>query len=147
MSQPKSADHKTIQSVVEVVKYNRNVIDQKADSELSVVETLLEERFTGGLEAIGTAKHVRLERMDGSGTLICYERIDGTLDGRKGSFLLDASGFMDARAYIHGRWEIIPDTGTGVLERVRGYASFMAKRDEQAKSGWTAQTTLAYWFE
>ncbi|MCA0046230.1 DUF3224 domain-containing protein [Mesorhizobium sp. B283B1A] len=147
MLQAKTSDHKTIQSDVEVIKYDRNVIDQTSSSELAIVETLLEEKFSGGLEAVGTAKHVRLERRDGSGTLICYERIDGAVDDRRGSFLLEASGRMDANGYVHGRWEIIAHSGTGDLEGIQGYAAFMAKRDGRSRSGWSAQTTLTYWFE
>jgi Protein of unknown function (DUF3224) len=147
MTQAKSADHTTVQSKVEVVEYDRAVIDEADASGLALVETRLKERFSGALEGVGVAKHLRLERKDGSGTLICYERISASLDGRHGSFLLEASGFMEASHYVHGRWEIVPGSGTQDLQHIRGYAAFMARRDERSKSGWAAETALTYWFD
>jgi hypothetical protein len=79
--------------------------------------------------------------------LICFERFTGSLDGRSGSFLLQASGFTDASHFVHGQWEIVPASGTQELERLRGYAAFGAWTDEKSKSGWSAETALTYWFE
>jgi hypothetical protein len=39
-------------------------------------------------------------------------RIDGVLHGRRGGFLLEASGEISPDHYVHGRWEIIPARGT-----------------------------------
>ena len=147
MLQRKSPNHVTVQSKVEVTAYERAVIDGPDANGVSMVETRLEEHFAGGLEANGTAKHLRLERPDGSGTLICYECISGVMDDRRGSFLLEASGFMTPDGYVHGRWEIIPGSGTEDWQDIRGYAAFMAERDERSKSGWSAETTLTYWFD
>jgi hypothetical protein len=137
----------TTQATVEVTKYAREVLDQTADSSMTVVETRLEEHFTGGLDGIGLATHLRIERSDGTGLLTCYERITGTLDGRKGSFLLEATGFTDQHRHVHGRWEVIPNSGTGQLSGLRGYAAFAATPDTASKTGWSADTSLTYWFE
>jgi hypothetical protein len=147
MPESKSERHLTAQSQVEVTKYLREVLDEPEANGLAIVETRLEEKFTGDLVGNGRAAHLRLERPDGSGNLICYERITGTLGGRRGSFLLEASGAMQASHYVHGRWEIVAGSGTGELEGIRGYAAFMARRDEASKSGWAAETALTYWFQ
>jgi Protein of unknown function (DUF3224) len=137
----------TTQSTVEVTKYAREVLDHSDDSPMTVVETRLEEHFTGGLVGIGLATHLRIERSDGTGLLICYERFTGTVDGRKGSFLLEATGFTDRRRHVHGRWEILTNSGTGDLSGLRGYAAFAAVPDTTAKTGWSADTSLTYWFD
>jgi hypothetical protein len=147
MSKTKSPNHVTTISKVEVAKYNREVLDDADESGVAVVETRLEEHFTGGLIGTGIATHLRLERKNGTGALTCFERITGTLDDRNGSFLLQASGFTDRSHFVHGRWEVIEGSGTGELSGLRGYAAFAAKPDEHSKSGWSADTALTYWFE
>jgi alkylhydroperoxidase/carboxymuconolactone decarboxylase family protein YurZ len=143
----KSADHVTTRSKVEVAKYLREVLDQAGDSPMTVVETRLEEHFTGGLTGTGIATHLRIERNDGTGMLTCFERITGSLDGRQGSFLLQASGYTDRHHHVHGRWEVIEGSGTADLSGLRGYAAFAAAPDRQSKTGWSADTALTYWFE
>jgi hypothetical protein len=147
MTMPKSAAHVTTQSKVEVAKYAREVLDHAEDSSMTVVETRLEEHFTGGMIGTGIATHLRIERNDGTGILTCFERITGSLDGRQGSFLLKASGFTDQHHFVHGRWEIIEGSGTGELSGIRGYAAFGAMPDKTSKTGWSADTSLTYWFD
>ena len=137
----------TVQAKVDVTKYIREVLDQTAESPMTVVQTRLEERFTGGLVGTGIATHLRIEREDGTGLLTCFERITGSLGDRHGSFLLQATGFTDRRHNVHGRWEIIEGSGTGELAGVRGYAAFAAMPDKTAKTGWSADTSLTYWFD
>jgi hypothetical protein len=47
---------------------------------------------------------------------------------------------------VHGRWEVVEGSATDELSNLRGYATFVAKPDKSTKSGWSAQTTLTYWF-
>lgn len=147
MTAPKSAAHVTTQAKVEVAKYLREVLDPPGDSTMTVVETRLEEHFTGGLSGVGTATHLRIERKDGTGMLTCFERITGSLDGRRGSFLLEASGFTDRHHRVHGRWQVIEGSGTGELSGLRGYAAFAAMPDQGSRTGWSADTSLTYWFD
>ena len=129
-----------------MTKYLREVLSPADASGLAVVETRLEEQFTGGLVASGWAAHLRLERANGTGTLMCIERISGKLDGRSGSFVLEATGFTDRSHFVHGRWEVVEGSATDDLSGLRGYAAFVARPDKNAKSGWSAQTSLTYWF-
>jgi Protein of unknown function (DUF3224) len=147
MTKAKSAAHVTTYSKVEVAKYLREVLDHADGSTMAVVETRLEEHFTGGLIGTGIATHLRIERQDGTGMLTCFERITGSLDGRQGSFLLQAGGFTDHNHYVHGRWEVIENSGTGDLSGLRGYAAFVAMPDKSSKTGWSADTSLTYWFD
>jgi len=144
---PKSVAHTTIQAKVAIAKYEREVIYPADDSSMAVVQTRLEEHFSGGLVGVGLATHLRVERKDGTGLLTCYERITGLLDERNGSFLLQATGFTDNRHCVHGRWEVIAGSGTGDLLNLRGYAAFAAMPDSHSPTGWSADTAFTYWFE
>ena len=147
MTSPDNGEHVTVSAKVEVSKYLREVLDHTDGSTMTVVETRLEEQFTGGLVGTGVATHLRIERNDGTGMLTCYERITGALDGRRGSFLLQASGFTDRHHHVHGQWEVIENSGTGDLKGLRGYAAFAAIPDKTSKTGWSADTALTYWFD
>lgn len=143
----KDAEPRVVDSNVEVEKYDRSVLNKPDASGFAIVETRLIEKFAGGIIGEGDATHLRLERSDGTGTLICYERITGSVGGRQGSFLLEAKGAMEPGAVVHGHWEVVAGSGTGELEGLRGHAEFSAKRDEQSPTGWRAHTSLTYWLE
>lgn len=55
----------------------------------------------------------------GSAGYVAMERVTGTLDGRRGSFVLQHSGTMS-----HGAFDlkvsIVPDSGTGKLAGIAG---------------------------
>lgn len=138
---------RTVESNVEVESYEKSVLDKSDASGLAIVETRLVESFAGGIVGTGQATHLRIERSDGTGTLICYERITGLVGGRQGSFLLEARGAMAPGAVVHGHWEVVDGSGTAELEGLKGYAEFAARRDEKSPTGWRARTSFTYWIE
>jgi hypothetical protein len=143
---PKRGTHTTVATRVEVLKYDRKILSDRDQSAIAIVETKLKEKFVGVVEGLGHATHLRLERADGSGNLICYERFVGSIDGRRGSFILEASGFTDQEHIVHGRWEVVPNSGTEQLTGIRGYAAFSAAPNPDSPTGWLAETSLTYWF-
>ncbi|MFB6451290.1 DUF3224 domain-containing protein [Bradyrhizobium tunisiense] len=143
----RDTEPRTVDSSVEVEKYDRSLLNKPDASGLAIVETRLIEKFAGGIIGKGDATHLRLERSDGTGTLICYERITGSVGGRQGSFLLEAKGAIEPGGIVHGHWEVVDGSGTGELEGLKGYAEFSAKRDEQSPTGWRAHTSLTYWLD
>jgi hypothetical protein len=81
---------------------------------------LLDKKFQGDL--IGTSKGQMLGAMTavkGSGGYVALELVDGVLNGKKGTFMLQHSGTMQGDAFdmqIH----VVPDSGTGELEGIKG---------------------------
>jgi hypothetical protein len=73
-------------------------------------------------------------------TYVGIERIDGTVDGRSGTFVMQVTGtFADGVARHNST--VIPGAGTGDLAGLRGQGTF------EAPMGQTAETTLDYDFE
>lgn len=142
-----SFEPRTVESKVEVEKYEKSVLNEADASGLAIVETRLVEKFVGGIVGEGRATHLRLQRPDGTGTLICYERIAGSIGDLKGSFLLKAEGAMEPGPVVRGRWQIVGSSGTGELDGLNGYAEFSAERDERTPTGWRARTSLTYWLD
>jgi hypothetical protein len=60
----------------------------------------------------------------GSGAYVGFERIVGEVDGRIGSFVLHHTATASGAGHAVS-WSIVPDTGTGGLEGIRGEAQIV----------------------
>lgn len=54
-----------------------------------------------------------------SGVYVAVERVTGTLNGRKGTFILHHTGIMD-RGAQNLKITVVPDSGTGELVGISG---------------------------
>lgn len=100
---------------------------QKADHPLAEAAGLgrmgIDKQFQGALEAVGQGEMLSiLDREKGSGGYVAMERVTGTLDGRKGSFVLQHDATMN-RGAAEMAIIIVPDTGTGELAGISGSMS------------------------
>jgi hypothetical protein len=80
----------------------------------------IDKQFHGDLE--GTSKGQMLAAMTevkGSAGYVAMERVDGTLQGRKGTFALQHSGSMN-RGVPQLSVTVVPDSGTGQLVGLAG---------------------------
>ena len=77
-------------------------------------------QYHGDLEGTATAEMLSaLADVKGSGSYVAIERVSGTLNGRRGTFILDHRGRMTRGAQqleIH----VVPDSGTGELTGITG---------------------------
>lgn len=105
-----------------------------------LVELHITEVFTGDVNGEGTVRFLQAQRADGSASYCGIELVVGTLEAKKGSFLLQDEGSLVGKD-VKGTWFVIPDSGTGDLRGLRGEGGF------QAELGQHAFWTLSYWFE
>jgi len=92
--------------------------EDKADASLGRMTS--EKQFHGDLT--GSSKGQMLTGMapvKGSGAYVAIERVEGTLKGRSGSFILQHAGTMSHGEY-HLSVTVVPDSGTGQLEGLTG---------------------------
>jgi hypothetical protein len=79
-------------------------------------------RFRGPLQATSVAELLAVETAHGT-SYVASERVEGTLDGRSGSFVIQHGGITGAgpgRTFGH----VVPGSGTGDLEGLMGDAAF-----------------------
>jgi Protein of unknown function (DUF3224) len=105
-----------------------------------LVELQLTETFTGDIQAESTVRSLQTHWADGSGTFCGIQRVIGTLDGLRGSFLLQHDGRLKV-TQMKCTWFVVPDSGTGDLRGLRGEGGF------EAEPGKHGSWTLEYWFE
>ena len=80
----------------------------------------IEKQFHGDLE--GTSKGEMLTGMSavsGSGAYVAIEKIEGALNGKKGTFILQHSGTM-TRGVPSMNVTVVPDSGSGELTGLSG---------------------------
>jgi hypothetical protein len=83
----------------------------------------IRKRFTGDL--VGTSFGEMLSALPGtpgSGGYVALEKVEATLDGRSGSFVLQHFGTME-RGAMALRVAVVPDSGTGDLVGLHGELS------------------------
>jgi hypothetical protein len=100
------------------VKMNPQVDDKVGDP--TVGRMSLDKQFHGDLEA--TSKGQMLATMtdvQGSAGYVALERVNGTLDGHRGTFALQHSGTM-TRGAAELSIIVVPDSGTGQLVGLSG---------------------------
>ena len=79
-----------------------------------------EKRFHGGLDATSVVEMLSAGNpASGSAGYVAMEHVVGTLDGRRGSFMLQHSGTMDGGASSLVV-SVVPGTGTDELQGLRG---------------------------
>jgi hypothetical protein len=82
--------------------------------------TSLDKRFHGDLEATSLGEMLSAgTAVAGSAGYVAIERVTGRLEGREGSFVLMHYGVME-RGTPSLRVSVVPDSGTGGLEGIRG---------------------------
>lgn len=80
----------------------------------------LSKTFEGDLTGTGRGEMLTaLTPVQGSAGYVAIERVEGTLHGRAGSFVLQHSGSMD-RGAQRLAIEIVPGSGTGALAGIAG---------------------------
>lgn len=112
------------------VKVNPQKPDNKEAEAANFSRMSLDKQFHGDLEATSKGEMLgAMGEVKGSGGYVALERVTGTLNGRKGSFVLQHSGTM-----VHGvptmSVTVVPDSGTGELAGISGA---MTIRIEQGK--------------
>ena len=86
----------------------------------SVGHSRFDKRFRGPLDAAsGVHMLAVMSPVAGSGAYVAIERIEGTLNGRRGSFFAQHNGVMD-RGKPSLDLTVVPDSGTDDLLGLRG---------------------------
>lgn len=77
------------------------------------------QRFTGGIEAETRWDMVMTYREDGTADFVGYQRIDGRIGDRAGTFVLQGLGQFDGKE-ARTRLVVVPGCSTGDLTGLRG---------------------------
>ncbi len=117
----------TITATFEITGWDETTYDAPAEGP-PLARATVRKRFSGPLEGTSVAELLTAGREG----YLASERVEGTLEGRSGTFVLQHGG-VEGRAFGH----VVPGSGTGELEGIRGDAAYA--HDEAG-----ARLTLSY---
>src|SRR3954453_13866765 len=93
--------------------------------------------FSGDLEGSAATESVSFYRADRTADIVGLQRFEGTLAGRRGSFVLQSVATFDGTT-AKGTVLVVPDSGTGELSGLSGRGEW------SAVSGPDGELTLDY---
>lgn len=86
--------------------------------------------FRGDVEGKGTLESLMFYRRAASGSFIGLEHVAGRLGERTGSFVLHHTGTFEGDT-VTASWYVVPGSGTGDLEGLRGEGGFGAQQGQR----------------
>lgn len=117
-------------------RYDEEAYAEADGVELSRVH--ISRTFTGDLEGESTAE-ILIAKSEGGGAYTGQDLIRGTLGGRTGTVVIQHGGIMGP-AGISNTGTIVPGSGTGELEGIKGEGTLLA--DEEGNHTLTLQYEL-----
>ncbi len=113
-------------STFEIDTWEAEPYDERDGVELS--RTRVTKTFHGEIEGHSTAELLMVSALNGSAAYVGFERIEGRLHGRAGSFILHHSA-SSARGTQSASWTVVPDSGAGELHGMRGEGRITVEPD------------------
>jgi uncharacterized protein DUF3224 len=93
----------------------------------ALIRVHISRTFTGDLEGESTAE-LLIAKSEGGGGYVGHDQIQGTLDGKSGSFVLQHGGIMSPDG-VSSSGTIVPGSGTGELTGLNGEGTMAADED------------------
>jgi hypothetical protein len=108
----------TITANFEIAGWDETVYEEPAEGP-PLARATVRKRFSGPLEGTSVAEVL----LAGRSGYLASERVDGALDGRRGTFVIQHGGVGDETDQ-HAFGHIVPGSGTGELRGLRGEAAY-----------------------
>ncbi|HZV73211.1 MAG TPA: DUF3224 domain-containing protein [Conexibacter sp.] len=113
--------HTTVTATFEITDWDERPYDEPADGP-RLTRATVRKRFSGALEGTSVAELLTAQGDDGRG-YVASERVDGVIDGRGGTFVLQHGGVAgDATSRTFGH--VVPGSGTGELSGLTGEVTY-----------------------
>lgn len=112
-------DARTLEARFEITEWNETVYEEPAEGP-KLTRITIRKRYHGAIEGSGVVEVLTAQGAAGAG-YVASERVDGTLDGRQGTFVIQHGGLAegtDQSSY----GTIVPASGTGELASISGHA-------------------------
>ena len=98
---------------------------EELDGGARLARASVTQTFTGDVAGDGAVQWLMAYRDDGTAAFVGLQRVRGTVGDRTGVFVLETHGEFDGKV---AKWSasVVPDSGGGELQGLKGTASFSA---------------------
>jgi len=119
----------TLNGAFKVASWNEDAYDERDGHRLT--RASVTQQFAGDIAGEGAAQWLMAYRPDGTARFVGMQLVDGTIAGRRGTFVLETAGEFDGRV---ARWEatVVAGSTTGELPRLTGAGRFEAPLGSEA---------------
>ena len=104
---------------------------KELDGEAKLTRASVTGSLTGDITGASETEWLMVYRQDGTARYGGLQRVDGSLGGKNGSFIVESNGAFDG-GEAKGTWSVIPGSGTGDLAGLKGEGTFNAPLGEKA---------------
>jgi hypothetical protein len=101
------------------------------DESRKLTRASVTQEFTGDVAGKGAVEWLMSYQPDGTARFVGLQRVEGSVGGEHGSFVLETVGDFDGKE-AKGNWTVIPGSGTGSLARLHGTGTFTAPHGPKA---------------
>lgn len=115
-----------VTSVFVIDRWDEVVIEEHEGAH--IVRTTMGKTFSGELTGTSDGWMTMARAQQGSMAYVGFERINATIDGRSGTFVLRHNAVGSAEGG-EATWEVLADSGTGQLRGIRGTAQIVRHQD------------------
>jgi hypothetical protein len=124
---------------IEIARWNESPYEE-LDGGRKLTSTTVRQTFSGDIEGEGSATWLTSYRADGTAEYSGFQRIVGSIAGRKGSIVLRMSGGYDG-ATARTEWSVVEGMGTGELSTLTG--SGRNESDREGHNSYLLEYALA----
>jgi hypothetical protein len=129
----------TITGTFELASWDEQTV-QELEGERKLTRAVVTQTFTGDLQGAGAVEWLMCYSEDGTARFVGMQRVEGAVDDRSGSVVLETTGEFDGSTAM-GTWVVIPGSATGGLAGISGEGRF------EAPHGPTATYTMDVEFD
>jgi hypothetical protein len=129
----------TLTGTFELASWDEQTV-QELQGERKLTRAVVTQTFTGDLQGKGAVEWLMCYSEDGTARFVGMQRIDGSVDDRSGSVVLETVGEFDGSTAA-GTWTVIPGSATSGLAGISGGGRF------EAPHGPTATYTMDVEFD
>lgn len=96
-----------------------------SDGAVRLARAAVTQKLSGDADGVSTVEYLMVHREDQTASFVGFERFEGALRDRFGSFVLRTEGAFEG-GVASGSFEVVPGSGTGELAVVIGAGGFRA---------------------
>ena len=108
----------------DITSFNEDTYEDRGEG-AKLTHAWGDQAFSCDIEGSGQVHWLMSYRPDRTARYVGLQRIRGEIGGRKGSFIIEATGDFDGAA-SRGSWSVIPSSGTDDLKGITGTGTFEA---------------------
>ena len=116
----------------ELLSWDEETYDEGEEGKLTLAT--VSQKFSGDITGEGAVRWLMAYRADGTARFVGLQKVDGTIAGRRGSFVLETAGEFDGQM---AKWSatVVSGSATAELSGLQGSGSFGAEHGPEATYG------------